>query len=197
MAEMILPLMELFESDKASAWEGHIFQAACAWGRALAEALLQAWDDKLLAQKPRGWRVVGFRERTVLTRFGEVRIRRRLYLDEQGRARFLLDELLGLPPRQLAVSVVVVEKVIEVASEMGYRKTGEILASLTEGALSTMSVWRLLDQVGERALAKEDVEGEAVYKRGERPAQEGEEAPERLYSVRKRTGYGAQSRHRL
>ena len=83
----------------------------------------------------------GFRERIVMTRFGEVRIRRRLYRDEQGAGRFLLDELLELPPRQLAVPVVA-EKAIEMASEMGFRKTGEVLASLTGGALSAMSVWR-------------------------------------------------------
>ena len=91
MAETIIPLSELFVSDEASAWEEHIFQAACAWGKAQAEALLRSWDDNLLEQKPAGWRVEGFRERTVMTRFGEVRIRRRLYRDEQGNGRFLLD----------------------------------------------------------------------------------------------------------
>jgi len=180
MAEMIIPLSELFESGEASAWEERIFQTACAWGKALAEALLQSWDDKLLEQKPAGWRVEGFRERTVMTRFGEVRIRRRLYRDEQGQGRFLLDELLELPPRQLAVPVVA-EKAIEMASEMGFKKTGEVLASLTGGALSAMSVWRLLEQVGEQALAAERVEGEAVYERGERLRQEGERTPERLF----------------
>ena len=180
MAERIIPLSELFVSDEASAWEEHIFQAACAWGKAQAEALLRSWDDALLEQKPAGWRVEGFRERTVMTRFGEVRIRRRLYRDEQGNGRFLLDELLELPPRQLAVPVVT-EKVIEMASEMGFKKTGEVLASLTGGALSSMSVWRLLDRVGERALAAEEAEGEAVYAQGERPHQEGERTAERLY----------------
>jgi len=87
---------------------------------------------------------------------------------------------LELPPRQLAVPVVT-EKVIEMASEMGFKKTGEVLASLTGGALSSMSVWRLLDRVGERALATEEAEGEAVYAQGERPHQEGERTAERLY----------------
>ncbi len=180
MAEMIIPLSELFESGEASAWEEHIFQAACAWGKAQAEALLRTWDDKLLEQKPMGWQVEGFRERTVMTRFGEVQIRRRLYRDEQGSGRFLLDELLELPPRQLAVPVVA-EKAIEMASEMGFKKTGDVLESLTGGALSSMSVWRLLDKVGERALVAERAEGEAVYGRGERPHQEGERTTERLY----------------
>ena len=84
MAETIIPLSEFSESGEASAWEEHIFQAACAWGKAQAEALLRSWDDKLLEGKPAGWRMEGFRERTVMTRFGEMQIRRRLYRDEQG-----------------------------------------------------------------------------------------------------------------
>ena len=38
MAETITPLSELFESGEASAWEDHIFQAACAWGKDQPEA---------------------------------------------------------------------------------------------------------------------------------------------------------------
>ena len=44
--------------------------------------------------------VVGFRERTVVTSFGEVRIRRRLYRNrEAGETKFFLDEELGLSRR--------------------------------------------------------------------------------------------------
>ena len=64
MAETIISLFELLESGKASAWKEHIFQSACAWGKAQAETLLRSWDDKLLEQKPAGWQVEGFRERT-------------------------------------------------------------------------------------------------------------------------------------
>lgn len=180
MAETIIALSELFETGEASAWEEHIFQAACAWGRERAERLLRAWDDELLAHKPAGWRVEGFRERRVMTRFGEVRIRRRLYRDEQGRGRFPLDELLGLPSNQLAVPVVT-EKAIEIATEIGFKKTGKLLESLTGGELSAMAVWRLLKRVGERALEEEAAEGEAVYRRGEKPRQEGNRIVERLY----------------
>jgi len=111
--------------------------------------MLRRWDEQLLAQKPDGWRVVGFRERVVMMRFGEVQVRQRLYKDEEGHGRFLLDEHLGLAPRQLATPAIA-EKAVEVATEIGFVKTGELFESLTEGALSAMSIWRLLRDAGER-----------------------------------------------
>ena len=180
MATAIIPLSELFETGEAFLWEERIFRLACAWAREEAERMFQAWDDRLLAQQPAGWRVEGFRERVVMTRFGEVRIRRRLYKDEDGHGRFLLDEHLGLPPRQLATPAIA-EKAIELATEIGFEKTGGLLASLTEGALSAMSVWRLLEQAGKRRLDEERAEGEAVYQRGQPPREEGERIVERLF----------------
>ena len=39
---------------------------------------LRALDDELLRCKPSGWTVLGFRERTMVTRFGDVVVSRRM-----------------------------------------------------------------------------------------------------------------------
>jgi len=180
MATSIISSSELLDAGEASAWEERIFQEACAWAREKAEGMLQRWDDRLLAEKPDGWQGVGFRERVVMTRFGEVQVRRRLYKDEDGHGRFLLDEHLGLPPRQLATPAIA-EKAVEVATEIGFVKTGELFESLTEGVLSAMSIWRLLQDTGARRLAEERAEGKAVYEEGQSPRESGQRIVERLF----------------
>jgi hypothetical protein len=180
MAENIITLSGEFAAEQAQAWEEHWYQQACAWAQEQAESYLQALDEALYEQRPAGWRVAGKRERWVMTRFGEVRIQRRLYKDEEGKAHFLLDEYLHLPSRQLATPTVQ-EEVVKLATEIGFEKTGKVLESLTGGALSKMTIWRLLQQVGEAALAAAEEEGEAVYQRGQPPRIEGSRQVERLF----------------
>lgn len=55
-----------------------LYQEGCVQMREKARRLLQKMDDWLHPQAPPGWEVVGFRERTVLCRFGPVTISRRL-----------------------------------------------------------------------------------------------------------------------
>ncbi len=58
----------------------------------LVEALVEEADHVLQQWRPRGWRVIGQRIRTVVSTVGTLRLRRTLYRDHKGRARFLLDE---------------------------------------------------------------------------------------------------------
>jgi len=64
-------------------WEDTIFRWACALARTVAERLFTAVDDEL-ATREDGWHSEGKRAHTVVTRFGPVRVRRRLYQDGQG-----------------------------------------------------------------------------------------------------------------
>jgi len=62
-------------------WEEQSYLEGYAYAREQARRRLKALDDELLGCKPRGLRVEGFRERTLVTRFGEVVVRRRMYSD--------------------------------------------------------------------------------------------------------------------
>ena len=78
------------------------YREGCAYAREKAITRLRALDDELLRCKPSGWTVLGFRERTMVTRFGDVVVSRRMYRDSDGGTVFALDECLGWRPRQLA-----------------------------------------------------------------------------------------------
>ena len=59
------------------------------------------------------------------------------------------------------------ESVVAMAAEMPYRKVAETVSALTAGELSPKTVHRLLQSVGEEALAEEQERWEAQFERGE------------------------------
>ena len=147
-------------------WEERSYQEGCAHAREQARRRLKALDDKLLRRKLRGLRVEGFRNRTVVTRFGEVVVRRRMYTDGEGSTMFALDEHLGWKPRQQA-SPSLTKSVVSMASAVPFRTASEMVSELTAGVLSAMTVHRLLSGVGEDALTEERERWEACFERGE------------------------------
>lgn len=167
------------DSGKDREWEERIYGESCEWARRRAEAYFEEKEEAMYEVRPAGWEVEGFRSRCLVTRFGEVHFKRRLYTDEQGRGRFLLDEYLGLPQKQLATGSVM-EAVLTLSGEIGFNKASQQLSKLTAGVLSTATVWRLKERVAQAALATAESEGKAVYARGEQPYEEGEREVERL-----------------
>ena len=90
------------ETTRSIDWEEECYREGCAYAREQARLRLNALDDELLSDKPTGWTVLGFRERTLVTRFGDVVVRRRMYRDDAGQTRYRLDETLMWEPYQHA-----------------------------------------------------------------------------------------------
>jgi len=99
-----------------------------------------------------------------VTRFGELRVERKLYRDEEGNPRFPLDEALGWRPRQAATPGVQ-EAVVALAADLSF----EHIARLTAGVLSKSTVWRLVQRVGREALEADEALRRAVYEEGALP----------------------------
>ena len=180
MGDHIVPLAGEFAPEEARGWEGKVFRRVCAEGQREAAAYLEALDEALYEQRPREWAVVGFRERTVVTRFGEVRMRRRLYRDERGGYHQLLDEYLGLQAHQAATPEMQAICTI-MGSEMSFRTAAGLLVRWQAGLLSSSSCWRLLQRTGQTAVSGEVAAVQAVFERGERLPEAGEREVERLY----------------
>lgn len=164
MAGCIVSQNGPFDKEQARNWENFFFQEGCAYAQKQAQEYLQQLDDYLYARRPEGWRVEGKRERTVVTRFGEVTIRRRMYRDEKGKARFLLDEYLGLPSQEVAVPTVR-EQVLQLTAEVGFERAAGLLEGLTAGVLSPMTLWRIVQRTG-RGILREEEEARRVYQGG-------------------------------
>ena len=120
----------------------------------------------MLGCKPKGLNVEGFRNRTVVTRFGEVVVRRRMYSDGNGNTIFALDDYLGWNPRRQA-SPSLTESIVSMASVVPFRMADEMVSDLTAGVLSPMTVHRLLSSVGQSAMDDEYNRWESCFERGE------------------------------
>ena len=166
--------------EEARQWESKVFQQVCVAGQQEATRYLEGLDESLFMQHPASWAVVGFRERTLVTRFGEVRIRRRLYRDEREAYHFLLDEYLGLNANQAATPEMQTMCTI-LCGQILFRKGADFLEQWLAGPLSHSTCWRLLQRSGEVAANASMEEVEAVFSRGEPIEQAGERGVERLY----------------
>ena len=72
-------------------WEEEIFKWACSLAQEVSKALLEEIDEELMRQKDQSLKVECLKEHRVITVFGDVRIKRRLYRDSNGKHCFLLD----------------------------------------------------------------------------------------------------------
>lgn len=165
---------------EARQWEQQVFEQVCVAGQQAASKHLAVLDETLFAQRPVGWIVVGFRERRLVTRFGEVCLRRRLYRDKSGAYHFLLDEYLGLNAYQVATPEMQA-MCTRLGGEMSFRKAADFLEQWLVGLLSHSTCWRLLQRTGEMAANARVAEVDAVFGRGEPISQAGERSVERLY----------------
>ena len=161
-------------------WEEESYREGCAYARELAERRLKAIDDDLMRSRPEDMRLVGFRQRTLVTRFGDVVVRRRMYRDSNGSTVFALDEHLGWKPQQQA-SVSMTQSVVEMATEMPFRVVTRSVSSLTAGVLSKSTVHRLLQGVAQNALDEERERWESQFERGE-DVSEGRHSADILYT---------------
>ena len=180
MGKEIVLVMSENKWEEARQWESRVFQQVCVAGQQEATRYLELLDEDLFAQHPVGWVVVGFRERTLVTRFGEVCIQRRLYRDRYGAYHFLLDEYLGLSAHQAATPEMQALCTI-LCGQLSFRKAAEFLEQWLAGLLSHSTCWRLLQRTGEVAVEARADEVEAVFSRGEDVAQAGKRCIERLY----------------
>jgi len=113
------------------------------FARELLETTVQILDDELLEYKPKGWRCVGKRTRTICTRIGEITIKRRLYVKatkgKKQRGRFLLDEELNIHP-QRRVTHGLLKLIVAAATRLPFREVSKMLGEAGFPAISHTTV---------------------------------------------------------
>ena len=147
-------------------WEERFFRQACQLAQEKAILYFQELDEQLSQQRPASWENRGFEERTFITQFGELRIKRRLYRDKKGVYHYLLDEKMGWLAYQIATPRLQA-KVVKLATRMPFGQVYEVIEDLTAGVLSVSTIYRLVQKTGKSAIEKEKATWQAVYGRGE------------------------------
>ena len=177
IVEVLLQLVRgLWETMQSCRDLGELERAVMGLGQAvtgqLFKAALENMDERLMQERDRQQlKLVRIEERNLVTLFGEIRFKRRYYLDvASGRYRHLLDEALGLEPRQV-LSPGLRQTVVKLATRVTYRQVGFVLEELLGGVhLSVMTLWKQVQAAGAMVRERAEALRKAVFDRGEVPA---------------------------
>jgi len=157
-------------------WEAVVLGWAYGMARGVAEVVLQQIDQELMKKREKGLRVKGFKERCLTTVFGDVRIKRRLYVDQSGKQRYLLDEAIGLRKRA-QVSSLLAGRAVFLGSHTSFEKCEQILDCFVPQGISHTTVHRLVGKVVDIHLNEEAKEIGDVFEEGVIPEGEGRVVP--------------------
>lgn len=160
----------------AGRWEEEIFKWACSLAQGLAKAVLEEIDDELMKKRDKSLKVEALKWHRIITVFGDVRIKRRLYRDSNGKTCFLLDEKMGLD-KGCQVSPKVKELASFLSSHFPFQRCEEILRSILPTGISHTSIHRLVGRVTDPYLEGEEKELAEVFEHGVIPESEGRVVP--------------------
>jgi len=149
-------------------------------GRSLMQAVYACLDARLAERRRKGLRMVGTRERDVLTRFGTVRVERRYYRDKEGGCRFLLDEALGWDKGGMAMTPAVEAQALEMCSELSYRRSSRHLSFFLGEEVRHTLLHRLVQRRGKERAEEKNRLAKELFSSGVLPPSERREA-ERLF----------------
>jgi len=149
-------------------WDEGVFEVVCRTTCGVSAALLEAIDDELVKDRDEGLRMISRRSRTIVTKFGNFKVMRRMYRDRSGRSRFLLDEVLGLIKGSQATHSLQAT-VLKLAATMPFRQAAEVLEETSGGVLSHQMIHRILQSKGAALDTQEKISTDGLTKDGELP----------------------------
>lgn len=137
--------------------------------RGVAEMVLESVDLLLARRRPSGWREKDVRTRTLESTVGTLHLKRRRYLDAEGRWRYPLDEALKLAPR-VQVTPELQRLMVEVGSQMPFEAASRLLHELMPTAPARSTLHRHLGRVGEACHQADERQRQEVFTAGKVPA---------------------------
>ena len=140
--------------------EKEIYKYVCQKACALLEEVLTHLDRRLMNERDsKVYRNKGLKHTCIKTVMGNVEFDRRIYeytTNEGKKAyKFLLDEYLKMDTIG-HISTNLVEKIIDNAINVSYRKTSENIEKLCNQKVSHTAVWDIVQKLGSRIEAKEE-----------------------------------------
>lgn len=150
--------------------EERLMRSFAEFMREMVPRLLEAWDEKLAAERDRNeWELIQRKPRTVvLSTLGEITYRRRYYRNRKtGERRFLLDEVAGFEPRR-RLSGKLRDQAVALALDVSYRRAAEILQTWVPD-ISAMAIWQEVQRLGGEKRARAELEREKVFEQGDAP----------------------------
>lgn len=149
-----------------------ILGKALEWARKCYKAILEEVDELVAEHRSDKFSIEHRREVWYQTCLGPVRVERRQYRDGEGNYRYLLDELMGMS-RYQHTTTSVQELALDLASNMPYRRSAEVLRKASAIDLPHQTIWRLVARAADPYLEKAEQELRWFLETGEIPEGEG------------------------
>ena len=130
---------ELLKIEDFEAFESIVASGGKSLLAGTMAACLAGFDESLRGSMPRGWSAHHRARRKLATLVGPVEFERTVFVDEFGRRRALLDELLSIPPRS-RLSPGAFLWLVGRAAEESYRKTAAAFLAETGCRVSHVAV---------------------------------------------------------
>lgn len=145
--------------------------------RQMMEKAIETLEEELFKNKDDNLEVVRIIERTISTRVGNIKLKRRLYKDKRtGEAIILLDRKLGLRKKK-RVSGEYLKLLVILASKMTYRQVEEVLDEAGFPHLSHTTIFNEVRNFGKRESEKLKHEKEEIFTGGKVLKGEEKEVP--------------------
>mgnify|MGYP001329450309 CR=1 FL=1 len=140
--------------------EAKIYKYTCDAACRIMKYVLEKLDDKLMQERDnKVYRDKGKKHTCIKTIMGDVEIDRRIYKyeTEDGKTayKYLLDEYLGIDVIG-HMSVNLVEKILDNAAEVSYRKNAKNIKEMCNQEISHTAAWNVVQNVGRKIKEKED-----------------------------------------
>jgi len=146
--------------------EKGINRASKEFGCKVINAAITGLDKKLSKEVPEEWQNAGTGKRTARFSLGCVQYKRRIYVDETGRRRKPIDEILGIEP-YARDSIHVQQMGAWLACEGSYRQVAKQLSWMIKDDVSHSAIQRMTWRIGNRIADEEENERERVFGCGE------------------------------
>lgn len=151
---------------------GVIVEMSLEVARNFCKQLLELLDQHIFLMRDKSLKVEHIRSRWVIFTLGGVRFKRRQYIDQEGRRRYLLDEYLGLEGKS-PLTPEIKENSIFLTTLLPFMKCAEIMdRSLPQAAVSHTTLHRTVGQVTKPWLQAEESRKRQLYETGELPRSE-------------------------
>ena len=145
---------ELMKVEDFEAFESLVASDGKSLLAGMMSACLSEFDGSLRASMPRGWSAHHRAKRKLATLVGPVEFERTVFVDEFGRRRALLDELLSIPPRS-RLSPGAFLWLVRRAAEESYRKTAAAFCEETGCRVSHVAVMGCVRRAAELLRRRE------------------------------------------
>lgn len=148
--------------------EKQLLSVAIAWARDTYKQVLEQLDRFIQKHRSKAYTIEHKRTTWYRTWLGHVQITRRQYRSPEGEYHYFLDELMGMRKyRHITASVQ--EIALELAGNMSFRRSSEILRQTTAIDLSAQTIHRILRRVADSHIENADSQTKRFEATGEIP----------------------------